>query len=67
MAVVANFPEDSLAIHLLLEASESLLNGLALLQFDLGHAASLPFRTLVGVTNFLGDDGSHSGQNGVAA
>lgn len=52
MAVVANFPEDSLAIHLLLEASESLLNGLALLQFDLGHAASLPFRTLVGVTTF---------------
>lgn len=45
MAVVAHLLENSFAIDFFLEAPEGFLYGLAFFQFNLGHAASLPFPT----------------------
>lgn len=48
MTMTSHFAKNAFTIHLLLEAPERLLNRLAFLEFDLGHADSLPFRTLAG-------------------
>jgi NAD(P)-dependent dehydrogenase (short-subunit alcohol dehydrogenase family) len=45
MAVIAHLLENSFAIDFFLEAPEGFLYGLAFFQFNLGHAASLPFPT----------------------